>query len=327
MKKIILLISCILIGFLAGFFANALKERTTSIYGGVQIRQGGYAYINPLLECDTGKDRSEKKIAPFKNSIEKYVNHKVKEEKIGDIAIYFRDLNNGLWFGINEDYKFTPASLLKLPLLIAYYKKAEQDNSILKQSILFADGSLEQIIRQNIRPTNTLTYGQSYTIDNLIKSMIVYSDNLATQSLLEAIDSDFYNRVYEDMRIAIPDMKQDQDYMSVKEYASFFRMLFNGSYLTKEFSDRALRLLAQVRPPDGIKGGVPKNIVVAHKFGERSIENSMTKQFHDCGIVYYPYHPYLLCIMTRGEDISKQENAISEISHVVYQEVDSLHMD
>jgi hypothetical protein len=65
------------------------------------------------------------------------------------------------------------------------------------------------------------------------------------------------------------------------------------------------------------------NIPVAHKFGERTGFAGGVKQLHDCGIVYYPKNPYLLCIMTRGTDFTKLESTIAAVSKMVYQEFDS----
>lgn len=90
--------------------------------------------------------------------------------------------------------------------------------------------------------------------------------------------------------------------LTVKEYASFFRILFNSSYLSADNSERALNLLAHTEYHDALPS--PQGVVVAHKFGEAGTEN-IERQLHDCGIVYLPDHPYLACIMTRGRDAEK----------------------
>jgi hypothetical protein len=56
----------------------------------------------------------------------------------------------------------------------------------------------------------------------------------------------------------------------------------------------------------------------SHKFGERKFLDSGETQFHDCGIVYLPKKPYLLCIMTRGTDLNKATKVIKNISQAVY---------
>ncbi len=85
-------------------------------------------------------------------------------------------------------------------------------------------------------------------------------------------------------------------------------------------SSRALELLTKTAFNDGLRAGVPENIEVAHKFGERILPNNI-QQLHDCGIVYIPNKPYLLCIMTRGKDMHTLQGVIEEISSSVYAEV------
>jgi hypothetical protein len=49
-------------------------------------------------------------------------------------------------------------------------------------------------------------------------------------------------------------------------------------------------------------------------------ESTLTgeRQLHDCGIVYAPGKPYLICIMTRGSDFKRLSPVIAQISKQVY---------
>src|SRR6185436_5295057 len=87
-----------------------------------------------------------------------------------------------------------------------------------------------------------------------------------------------------------------------QNYSHLFRALYNGTYLSHDASEKALELLSRTKFSDGIVAGVPKETTVSHKFGERtlSLNTSSINELHDCGIVYYPGHPYFLCIMTKG---------------------------
>ncbi len=110
--------------------------------------------------------------------------------------------------------------------------------------------------------------------------------------------------------------------ITVRGYASLFRILFNASYLNVENSEKVLSWLSETEYRSGLVAGVPADVKVAHKFGERLYANDI-KELHDCGIIYFPENPYLLCVMTRGSDFAALEALISEISRILYEEINS----
>ena len=109
--------------------------------------------------------------------------------------------------------------------------------------------------------------------------------------------------------------------------AAFYRILFNASYLNRADSEEVLKILSNTTYRNGIPAGVPENVLVAHKFGERyptNVENNSQLhmlQLHDCGIIYYPKRPYILCIMTRGDNLETQQTVIAHISSFIYEKI------
>jgi beta-lactamase class A len=322
-KNILIVVALLLLGVGAGITVDRtiLQARPLqSLFSeSHQVRQGGFSLINPLLECEIGGERLSKQFVTFRYQIEAEVNKLKSSGQVENMSVYFRDLNNGLGFGINEKEGFTPASLLKLPVMIAYFKQSEVDSSILKKTYTYTD--LEDRNRQeHVKPRDPIIKGETYTVEDLITKMIAFSDNNAMALLVENLPLSTQDKVYNDLGITIPGLRGSDDYMSVSDYASFFRILFNASYLSKDNSQKALSLLTKVDFSDGLRAGVPKGVEIANKFGER--ETGTTDQLHDCGIVYFNDHPYLLCIMSRGTDFNKLASSIKDISHLVYSEVD-----
>jgi len=286
----------------------------------LEHREGGYDLINPLLECTS--DRAQE-LRPFEDVIAQLVRDVQREHGVTEAAVYFRDLDTGKWLGVNERELFTPASLVKVPIMMAYLKEAEADPDLLQKKLVYNPTSFKDSV-QNVEPRETLIPGNSYTIQDLIERMITFSDNRAMDLLLEfGTGEKVLERTFIDLDIQVdhlPDPDRETDILSVKEYAGFFRILYNASYLNRAFSNIALSILSNVDFVGGLSAGVPFGVVVAHKFGER--ETSTGMQLHDCGIIYHPLRPYLLCIMTRGKNFNHLEEAISYISHGVYEEVD-----
>ncbi len=291
----------------------------------VEKREGGYMFINPLLECEGSEEIiSDPEVRSFQGKIEAYINEIVNKKRASDISVYFRDLTNGPAFGVNEDERFAPASLFKVPTMIAYFKMAESRPAILKEQLMY-DGKEDLNELEHFKASRAIEPGKRYTIEELIEMMIVYSDNNANRLLNEHIDREFINKVYADLGIAGPTFMGRNfkgDFINVEEYTSCFRFLFNSSYLNRELSERALRYLAQSDFQYGIMAGVPHGINAALKYGERAFTGTNEKELHDCGIVYYPQMPYLLCVMTKGTDFDVLAETIKNISALVYDEVD-----
>lgn len=312
------------LGAVAGFFLRQPKTTLDlfPILSNREVREGGGEFTNPLLECDLAEEVFTE-LRPFKNKVEDFVKQtQATSNNVDFVSVYFRDLSNGPWFGINEKENFTPASLLKVPLMIAYFKQAEKNPEILQKSFSFEDDGTLPLAQQTILPSQTLEVGKVYTVEDLLYRMIVYSDNKAQHLVVKNMDVDTFSKVYSDFGLSIPSQNTPETLVSVKNYASFFRMLFNASYLSKFYSEKALKLLSQVEYKDALVAGVPAAIKVAHKFGERQNIGQSQKQLHDCGIVYYPKHPYLLCLMSRGDSIPDQAQVIRDLSKLIYQEVD-----
>lgn len=285
--------------------------------------QGNYKFINPLLECDIDAVSQDTNLDKLRNKIQGTISEDIIKGNITHTSVYYRDMNNGPWFGINQNEMFSPASLIKVPLMIAYFKLAETNPEILNKELVVTPPP--GVLPQNITPTVTLVPNQKYTIRQLINHLIVFSDNEAYNILLANIDNQFLIKVFDDLGVDItPGLSNPNgDIISVKSYASFFRILYNASYLSPKSSEEALNILSQSKFKDALVAGLPPSVLSSHKYGERSFEGSPIKQLHDCGIVYVPNKPYLVCIMTRGTNFEKLTATIKKISSLIYDQVGS----
>ncbi|TAK93940.1 serine hydrolase [Patescibacteria group bacterium] len=279
-----------------------------------------YQYINPS-RCEPATARKKKEYIVLRTDLNELIEKEKKDGKLTSAAVYFRDLQNGPIININDQESFIPASLLKLPLMITYLKKAQDDPSLLSRKIKVAGdvGTLPQ----NIKPEQTAQIGQTYTIDQLLMLLITQSDNTSWKVLLGDLrknysEDDFVSTL-SDLGIVDPRKRTDQQYVTVQSYAAIFRILYNSSYLSTVMSDKALKILARSDFHDGLEAGVPRELTVAHKFGEQ--KNGDEQQLHDCGVVYYPPNPYIICVMTRGYNTDELKPIIQEISQKVYDEV------
>jgi beta-lactamase class A len=289
-----------------------------------EVRAGGFHFINPLLECEIpeGAERPGE-LKSFRQDVEALVTSCLRKGMADNISVYFRDLNDGPWFAISPEENFAPASLLKVPILITALRKAERDPSFLKIPItLPPDFAPDK--GQAIPPLEVLEAGKTYTVEELLRRMIVYSDNRAVSIIDQLLSTEEQLATFRALGVGFHESATEPFNLSVASYASFFRILFNASYLNRDMSERALSLLASSRFQRGIRAGIPGTVTVAEKFGHWMIPASepTRQELHDCGIVYYPGRPYLLAVMTRGNDIPRLDSAIRLISAEVFRHVD-----
>ncbi len=298
----------------------------------IRLDSPNFKFINPILAADTLDKKQFLKYRPLEKEISDYIKQTQASSQLEDAGVYYRDLTDGSWTGVNEDEKFSPGSLQKVPLLIAYLKKAETEPGALDIKIVNKDPQDENQApgsEQSFKPSKIFQYNQTATVRELLQLMVSYSDNNATGALYDNIDHDALKEVFSDLGIIYSDDKTHTDYLTPKQVSLFFRVLYNSSYLDWNSSEDALSMLANSDFKEGIAAGLPADVPLAHKFGEgyapSDIENGKDiEELHDCGIVYYPKHPYFLCVMTKGytdpENLAKNIKAVSAI---VYNDVNN----
>ena len=280
-----------------------------------------FKFINPLLGFDSA-ERTHSEYTQLKNRIQLLIDSSQVAPHVDRISVYFRNLETGEWVGINPNEDFDPASLLKVPVMMYYLKLAESDRAILSRTYSYtaSDISLLKISQGDIE--TRLVQGRPYTVDQLIYEMIVRSDNVAKYLLILNSPASDLDNMYGDLGIQIHKGEGNKYTISARTYSLFFRNLYNSTFLTRAMSEHALGMLNEAEFKDGLVAGVPSDTKVAHKFGRYTIlENSKVAgvETHDCGIVYYPEAPYLLCVMTRGNDTAVLENIISQVSQITYE--------
>ncbi len=284
-----------------------------------------FACIEPII--------SKGEYIATKQKIIEYIDEQKRQGTINDVGIYFRDLRNGPTMGINEYAEFSTASLLKVPILITYLNLLDSDPTIFDHEIALREGfeTNEAGFKQHYAPPSALEKDAAYTVGMLLDRVVQYSDNVASEMLRAYLrvltPDDILDETYKELGL-VPDEGGGDYVISVKRYASMFRVLFNASYLSVEKSEKALEMLSASTFDAGIVAGVPEGIIVANKFGERGFYSADPNvppmmQLHDCGIVYYPDNPYLICVMTRGNSFEALEPVIQNISRMIYEEVDS----
>ena len=317
-----------LIGVAATYGALTFKD-TSTLDPVVLIRETmpQYRLVTPLLACNAQSFESDKEGMALKNALTKVI---YEEKSLGhakNISIYFQKLLDGRWIGIDDDRQYNPASLLKTVLMISYVFKSEKEPELFSQTYTYTQEIADQERALADYAPTTLRVGVDYGVGNLIDLMIKSSDNGAKALLLAHVDTQILNKTNADLGLP-PLGKGDAPILvSPKQYSLVFRILYNATYLSREYSNIALEVLARTTFKNGLRSGVPEDTTVAHKYGEyiEAVQDGTVAnaELHDCGIVYQENSPYLLCIMTSGTSVNTLSEVIARLARVTYNILDS----
>lgn len=225
-----------------------------------------------------------------------------------NVSVYFEVLNTGANISVNKDAQFFPASLLKVPLIIAVTKKVERGDWKWSTEIKLTEadknkdfGTLWQ------QPAGTLL-----TIEKLAKQVLTTSDNTAYFMLLNNLNPDEILNVQN--HLGLVDFPSENLEISAKQYAPILRSLFSATYLTVKDSEKILKWMSESDFNNYLAGGMPLHTKFSHKIG---VEDGK-RIYLDAGIVYLPNRPYILIVMVRNLDVNKADNIMHDIGQKVY---------
>jgi beta-lactamase class A len=280
----------------------------------VRYRMNNYQYTHPLLLGDRVDE--SKDLLPIKNEVALFITQKKQAGLIDDATVYLKNLNTADWVCVNPGLQFNPGSLIKVPIMMTYLRDSEKNPGLLNKK--FSLDPSQKVPVQTFTGDRIIP-GKSYTIKELLYYMIAKSDNYATSILNNNVNVDEFKRLFVDLGMPEPDVRNPSFFISASDYSKFMRMLYNATFINNEDADFALSLLAQSDFKDGIVNQLPPDIKVAHKFGEwGNPKDPYNHQLHESGIVYLGDNPYLITVMTKGSNVQQLPQVISDVSKLVY---------
>ena len=274
----------------------------------------GHELISPLLYSKAVNEA--RGLGTLKAGVANIIEDGKQAALLTTASVYLVSLADGSWMSINPEEEYHPGSLLKVPTMITYLKQAAAAPQLLDVKITY---DREAVVPTQTYTSERLKLGKTYTVRDLLHYMIAYSDNNATFLLNQYADVQLFKETFTDLDLPEPDVRDRNFTMNAKRYSKFLMVLYNATYLPQKASEYSLELLTQSAFKGGMVKGIPKDIRVAHKFGEWGDIKRNIHELHESGIVYIAEKPYLLTVMTRGDNTEKLSEEISKISAYVYE--------
>ncbi len=161
--------------------------------------------------------------------------------------------------------------------------------------------------------------GTELSLDTVMRYMIIYSDNTATNMMIDLLGFNEINAYmqrngYNDSILQRKMMDFDavnagyENYTSVNDLGHFFLKLFYRNCVSPELDDIMLSYLEGQTDTECFPEALP-GIMVCHKTGE------LGGLYNDGGIVYKPGKPFIIVGMT--DNYSNRSIAISKLRQVV----------
>jgi len=236
-------------------------------------------------------------------------------------GILIKDLKTGYKIGFNEDISFPAASLIKVPIMACVYCASNEGKLNLQNKIVIKnqDKTSGAGILKNVPE------GVSFDIEELVRLMIAYSDNTATNLLIDQLGFDYLNSCFKNLglkntvifrKILDNQARKEgrENYTTAQDIGNILEMIYRKELINKEISEKCLEYLKQQKIRDRIPAFLPPDVIVAHKTG---LENGVC---HDAGIIFSKEGDFLICILTqhRFKTAHHSKHFIAEVSKRLY---------
>ena len=254
------------------------------------------------------------------------------------ISMAVQDMETGREIFINADVSMHPASTMKVPVMMEVFRQAEAGLLALDEPLKIfnsfksiVDGSefsLEEV--DDSDKTLYARIGESETIRELNRLMIVRSSNLATNLLMERVTCARVDAFIKELGIenmtVIRGLEDKKAYRlgmnnaaSARSSTQMMKLIAEGKVVSRKVCDEMIEVMFGQEFNESIPALLPAEVKVAHKTGWTG------DFFHDTGIVFPPGRkPYAISIFTNGfpeDDDSQAHNCMAQISKIIYEEI------
>ncbi|MCA9231865.1 MAG: serine hydrolase [Planctomycetales bacterium] len=255
----------------------------------------------------------------------------------GDVSVAVKHLETGESFEYRADVAMPTASLIKFPLMVAAYQAVESGQLQLAQNVTLRK---EDKVPGSGILTPMFSEGTQFSLRDAIHLMMVYSDNTATNlvidqvglpataSLMESLgckETKLHSKVFQRETSIFPERSKQFGLGSTtaREMVHLLGLLHAGELVSKDACQKMLAHMQACDDRGKLVSLLPAGTKVAHKGGAVSASRC------DSGIIFSPNGPLAVSVLTtNNEDRSwGDENAAhllcANIAKAVYDHFNS----
>ena len=227
----------------------------------------------------------------------------------GQMSVYIDDLKGNV-IAIGADEKFETASIIKTFILACLFEQVERKKANLDETIdyrpqHFINGS--GVFRD-------LSFGTQLKVRDVATLMIIISDNIATNMMIDYLGIDVINAYireegYTNTKLHNPIDFEKYDRLGTttpRDYASMFIRLAKKELVSQKASQQMLEILKRQHYNGMLTREFPPYYLDSEDTGEEELfyvaskSGCMDACRNDGGIVHTPYGDYVIVIMNKN---------------------------
>jgi beta-lactamase class A len=275
-----------------------------------------FASSEPVLEDvpESERERVEQQLEEARQKIEDYP---------GVAGVYVRDLEGDFGYGIRPDEQFFSASVIKIPVMVAVYRKVDEGELSFSQMVEIK----EEDWAAGAGWLQWERAGTKQTVGDLLLLMMNQSDNVATNALTRLVGGpDHVNEVARSLgaentllyqklsseRAAVPSL---DNRTTPRDMAVMLEKIAKGEAASEKSCGYMIDLMDLNELDWWLDAGLPADVYAANKAGW------LYQVYDDVGIVKAGDRPYVVAILSKygTEDVDVGRVLIEELSRDVWE--------
>jgi beta-lactamase class A len=240
----------------------------------------------------------------------------------GTVGLAVEDLNTGWTWFRHADTPFPAASVIKLPVLVAFFQEVAAGRIRADEEIV-VDPRDPSIVDESggSGVLSNLSRGRSWRLDDLAVLMMIVSDNLAANLLIDRLTPAVINahmaecglsitRV--DCKIQVWARLRDgaHNLTTPREMHRLLKLIWEHQVPS---SDRIIAVLKANQFDTRIPFQLDPDLEIAHKTG------TLRSVVHDVGIVYAPGRPFIFTALTMHQTENRRAGlGIARLARLAY---------
>lgn len=230
---------------------------------------------------------------------------------------FFLDLDTGNYVSVNGDKVFPTASIIKLPILLAFFQDVDAGKIRLDETLVMS----RDVIVGGSGEMQDLPVNSKFSALQTVTNMIVTSDNTATNMIIKRVGGiGVLNQRFRSwgiqnivLRNMLPDLKGTNT-ATARELVRLLVLLDKQKLLSPTSQARALDILRRVRNRSLLPVGLGRGATIAHKTGDIGF------MLGDTGIIEMPNGKhYLAAVMVESAyDDPAARDYVQDVSRMVY---------